>query len=277
MNILDGYVFGPNLYTTHDGGATWHKVTLPGAPSSFGVLSLETNGASTYLIAGDPNTAVPAADILYTSTAKADNFVKLSNPAFQAGWQPTVTANPYGAVIAANDNEGDLFFQATGTSSWKHINPDCLSGIPTNPAVAMASPAPGENVPQLILACGGDAGAGTQQKTIVKTSDLSTFTIAQSEPPLGGILGSIASPNGKTIAVSASSGATFLYLSTNGGSSWQTVINNPSFGGAPIHDLGFTNNSQGFAIEGDATQPGTVSSEFLMTRDGGLKWEIVTF
>ncbi len=277
VNILDGYLFGPNLYATYDGGATWHKVTLPGAPSSYGVTSLETNGKTTYLIAGNPNTAVPGADLLYLSPANQDSFTQQSQPTFAAGWQPRLITNPYGTVVAANDNKGDLFFQATGTTTWSQLNPDCLNGIPTNPSVALASPVSGSSVPQLVLACGGDAGAGTQQKTIVKSTDLSTFTTAPSQPPLGGILNGIASPNGSTIAVSASSGATFLYVSSNGGSSWQTVINEANFGGAPIHDLGFTTNTQGFAVEGDARQAGTVSSKFIMTHDAGLSWQTVTF
>ncbi len=277
VSILDGYLYGPNLYATHDGGATWHKVTLPGMPSSYGITSLETNGTTTYLTAGNPNTAVPGTDMLYSSPAKQDSFTELQQPTFSPGWEPRVITNPYGVVVATNDNKGDLFFQATGSSTWTHINPNCSNGIPTNPLVALATPASGSSTPQLVLACGGDAGAGTQQKTIVTTTDLSNFVAAPSQPPLGGILTDIASPDGKTIAVSASSGATFLYLSSNGGSSWQTVINNPNFGGAPIHDLGFTTNTQGFAVEGNATKAGEVTSTFIMTRNAGLTWQDVTF
>ncbi len=270
-------MYGPDLYSTHDGGTSWQKVSLNGVPNSYGVTSLETNSTTTYLTAGNPNTAVPGADVLFSSPASQDNFTALSQPAFTPGWEPRVIANPYGVVIAVNDNKGDLYFQPTGSTTWTHFNPDCLNGIPTNPLVALASPASGSSLPQIVLACGGDAGAGSQQKTIVKSSDLSTFATAPSNPPLGGILGNIASPNGQTIAVSASSGATFLYVSSNGGSSWQTVINNPNFGGAQIHDLGFTTDTQGFAVEGDATKAGVVSSTFIMTRDAGLSWQTIAF
>lgn len=277
VNILDGFLYGPSLYATHDGGATWHKVALSGAPSSYGVISLETNGTTTYLIAGNPNTALPGADLLYSSPAKQDAFTQLAQPTFSPGWLPRVITNPYGTVIAVNDNKGDLYYQANGTTTWTHLNPGCNSGIPTNPAVALASPLPGSSDPQIILACGGDAGAGTQKKTIVKTTNLSVFTTASAQPPLGGILGVIASPDGSTIAVAASSGATFLYLSSDGGASWKTVISSPTFGGAPIHDLGFTTTTQGFAIEGNATNAGTVSSNFIMTHNGGANWQQVTF
>ena len=277
VNILDGFLYGPSLYTTHDGGATWNKVTLPGAPSTFGVTSLETNGTTTYLIAGDQNSAVPGADLLYTSVATQDNFILQAQPVFSSGWQPRVVANPQGATISANNNKGDLYYQANGTTTWTHLNPGCQNGIPTNPVVALATPAAGSIDPQIVLACGGDAGAGTQQKTVVKTTNLSTFTAAATQPPLGGILNAIASPDGKTIAVAASSGATFLYVSTNGGSSWQTVFNSSAYGGAPIHDLGFTTDTQGFAVAGNAVNAGQVSSVFIMTHDSGATWQQVTF
>ncbi|MDA8080234.1 MAG: hypothetical protein M0Z96_01270 [Actinomycetota bacterium] len=277
VNILDGYLYGPSLYSTYDGGTTWHRVTLSGAPSSYGVNSLETNGTTTYLIAGNPNTALPGAELLYSSPATQDAFTQLAQPTFSPGWLPRVVTNPFGTLIAVNDNKGDLYYQATGTTTWTHLNPDCLNGIPTNPAVALATPVAGSSDPQIILACGGDAGAGTQEKTIVKSGNLATFTPTSGKPPLGGILGAIASPDGNTIAVTASSGATFLYLSTDGGTTWKTVISSATFGGAPIHDLGFTTNTQGFAIEGNATTAGLVSSDFIMTHNGGVTWQQVTF
>ena len=277
VNILDGYVFGPNLFTTHDGGATWHKVTLPGVPSSYGVMSLETNATSTFLIAGNPDTAVPGADYLFTSPASQDNFSLQSSPSFPAGAPAKLTTNPYGTLISVNDRKGDFYFEGSGQSSWTHITTNCSSGVPTNPVAALSTPAAGSSAPQIVLGCGGDAGAGSQQKTVVKSTNLSTFTPVPSDPPISGVLTGIASPNGETIAVTAASGATFLYLTTNGGQSWQTIIQNPAFGGAPFHDLGFTTTTQGFTVEGNASKAGVQTSEFLMTHNGGQTWQTITF
>lgn len=277
VNILDGYVFGPNLFTTHDGGATWHQVTLSGIPSSYGVMSLETNQNYTYLIAGNPNSAVPGIEDLFVSPASNDSFKLQSSPTFAAGDVAKITTNPYGTIISANDRKGDLYYQAKGASSWTHISANCGTGIPTNPYVALATPPAGSSIPEIVVTCGGDVGAGSQQKTILTSTNLSTFTAVPAKPPLGGVLTGIASPNGQIIAVSAASGATFLYVSTNGGHSWNTVVQNPAFGGSPIHDLGFTTNTQGFAVEGEATKAGVESSEFLMTHDSGMSWQSVTF
>lgn len=277
VNILDGYVYGPNLFTTHDGGATWKQATLAGAPNSYGVSSIETNGSYTYLVAGNPNTAVPAPDVLYRSPASTDNFTLQTQPTFSTGWAVRIAANPYGAIVAAGDQKGDFYFQANGTNTWTHLNPNCKNGVPTNPLVALASPANGSSDPQLVFACGGNVAAGSQQKTIVRSTNLTSFANAPTNPPLGGNLSAIASPDGNTIAVAASSGATYLYVTTNGGASWNTVISTPAYGGAPIHDLGFTNDTQGFAVEGNATKAGLASSSFIMTYNGGVSWQNVTF
>ncbi|OIQ79260.1 hypothetical protein GALL_390100 [mine drainage metagenome] len=87
----------------------------------------------------------------------------------------------------------------------------------------------------------------------------------------------IASPDGKTIAVSASSGATFIYVSTNGGASWKTALTDSTLGGSPVHDLAFISLTEGFAVIGNATRPGTRNSKLLMTRNRGLSWQKVTF
>jgi photosystem II stability/assembly factor-like uncharacterized protein len=65
--------------------------------------------------------------------------------------------------------------------------------------------------------------------------------------------------------ITATSGASFLYRTTDAGATWTTVFEDGS-GGAPIADLGFTDATHGFAVLG--TQP----SVLLTTTDGGASW-----
>ncbi len=285
LTINDGYLFGPDLYATHDGGTTWRKIILLGIATGYQVMSLETDGNDTYLIAGNPNVS-PSPNYLFISRATRGIFVK-SKSVFPTGTPTQISANPYGAVLAANNHGsvltpisaqiGTLYYQATGTTTWTRIKARCPGGLSANPLVALATPALASSTPQLILGCGGSAGAGSQEKTVVKSGDLKTTSPAIARPPLGGILEAIASPDGKTIAVGASSGATFLYVSIDSGTTWTTAISDSTFGGAPIHDLGFTTPTQGFAVIGHATTAGTRTSIFLMTHDQGISWSEVPF
>ena len=284
VNGMDGYLYGPDLYATHDGGATWQKLTLQGIPNPYVVTSLETNSSNTYLIAGTPN-VMPSPDYLFISKATSGAFTQ-SKFIFPTGTPTQITVNAYGAVIAADNHgatlrpsnpNGDLFYQATGTTSWTQIKAKCPSGFPFNPLVALAAPISGLNTPQLVLGCGGGVAAGSQEKTVVKSADLTTSTTTRTQPPLSGDLEAIASPDGQTIAVGASSGATFIYVSTDGGASWQTAISDATLGGSFVHDLEFINATQGFAVIGNATTAGTRTSIFLMTHNRGLSWQEITF
>ena len=278
LTINDGYLFGPDLYATHDRGATWQKLTLKGIPSTSVVTALETNGSNWYLTAENPNAPTPKTGYLFISNGTSGVFTIQRKPVVPAGARAEITANPYGAVLNATLNQNDnLFYQAPGSTSWTRIKANCPVDLPTNPLVALAMPVSGSSTPQLVLGCKGNTGAGSQEKTVVESRDLATFTPTKARPPLGGDLGAIASPNGETIAVAASSGATFLYVSTDSGASWKTVISDPSFGGAPIHDLGFTTANQGFAVIGHATIDGTRTSTFVMTHDQGSSWQEVSF
>src|SRR5919197_966364 len=46
-NLNDGWVFGPGLWSTHDGGVRWARVSLPGA-SGAQVSSLEASAGSVH-------------------------------------------------------------------------------------------------------------------------------------------------------------------------------------------------------------------------------------
>ena len=275
LNINIGYVFGPDLYATRDGGTTWRKIILLGIANGYQVTSLETNGNKTYLIASNPNVS-PSPNYLFISRKLSGAFIVQVTPVLSAGSGTEVTANPYGVVISTSTKKNNLQYQATGKSTWTQVYDNCPDQF-RNPLVALATPVSGSSTPQHLLACGSNSGAGSQEKTVFESADMNTSRATPSRPPLNGILEAVASPDGVTIAVAASSGATFLYVSIDSGATWKTAISDSTLGGAPIHDLGFTTATQGFAVVGHAITGGTRTSTFLMSHDRGISWQEVSF
>jgi hypothetical protein len=72
--------------------------------------------------------------------------------------------------------------------------------------------------------------------------------------------------------VAASSGATGIDASFDGGRTWTGTLSIGD-GGLGLSDLGFTTATQGVVIHGQTTYP--QSLQLLMTRDGGHEWDPV--
>jgi len=70
--------------------------------------------------------------------------------------------------------------------------------------------------------------------------------------------------------IAASSGASELYRSADGGRTWSTVYQDNGSGGALLNDLGFTTPSRGTVI----LAAGGGRSRLLMTTDAGVTWKV---
>jgi photosystem II stability/assembly factor-like uncharacterized protein len=86
---------------------------------------------------------------------------------------------------------------------------------------------------------------------------------------LGGLALGVAAPTSKDILVTAVSGASFVYRSTNGGSTWATHAF--ADGGAGFYDFAFVTPSFGDAVEGSPAD-GPNDARLLETSDGGATW-----
>ena len=82
----------------------------------------------------------------------------------------------------------------------------------------------------------------------------------------------LAQPQPGHVFIATSSGATWIYASSNGGQTWQTVLTLLD-GGAGLTDFGFTTATQGVAVEGRPD----IGSHLYMTRDSGRSWSRARF
>jgi len=71
--------------------------------------------------------------------------------------------------------------------------------------------------------------------------------------------------------VAATSGASYLYRTTDEGKTWKTVFTDTG-GGAPLTDLGFTDPSHGVVVLGAMPD-----AKLLVSSDAGATWKAQVF
>jgi len=266
---LDGWAYGPDLWATHNGGATWHTVDL--AAVSIGqvdVWDLQAAAGTAYLVA---------------ISSKSEGFDIASTPVSRDTWKP---APVFLAVGAGPVPHVQLVIQ--GTAGWliqvdrEVINGARLSGgiwhTWTPPCSDSAGPAvlAAWNSTGVIADC--DLGVWSTpagEHLYRSTNGGASFAELSPAVPLTGA-DEVATPNASTIVVAGDSpldahGAStpVVIASFDGGHTWTTVLKP---GQVTFNDLGFTTQTQGVMI----TTSGT-TSRLLMTRDGGHTWAAVTF
>ena len=69
----NGWAFGPDLWATHDGGATWHKVTLPGPSADAHVMTLEAAAGVVHAVYIEANAGGPI--LIASSPVGSDTWI----------------------------------------------------------------------------------------------------------------------------------------------------------------------------------------------------------
>ena len=261
----DGWAFGPQLWSTHDGGRTWTHETTPGP-----VSDVEASGGVAYALEASCGTEpCVQGDHLLTTPVSSDAWTAISGPKLADG--PGSLA-PHGNTVWVVVNGGgtSTFDTVVGGSSWHRLpNPCAAAGAD----LALVGVAP-VSTAQLFELCAGDPGAGSETKVVLFSSDGGAQATATSAAPArGGIASGIAAASAAVVAVPAASGASYVYRSADGGHTWGTPLSQGD-GGVGYFDVGFTTATQGVAVYGNPAQG---NSSLLMTRDGGATWKPVTF
>ncbi|HUZ44117.1 MAG TPA: hypothetical protein VMU63_06900 [Acidimicrobiales bacterium] len=263
---MNGWVFGHQaLQSTHDGGAHWSDVALPGGGS---IQSLEAGGGFAYALVITGNGANPAPAGLYRTPVGTDRWSIVAGTNVANAVSGVVVVHGASVWMVVQPAAGASVFRASSGGTWVTRTLPCQG--PSGNAIAAV------DAQDMAVVCASGAAAGQQPKLVYVSTDAgSSWKPAGSAPEGGDTLGlAMASTSG--MVISAASGASELYGSFDGGKTWTTVEQDTNGGGLPWEDLGFTDASQGVVVEGQIGIPGT-PTHLDMTRDGGHTWAPVTF
>jgi hypothetical protein len=261
----DGWAFGPQLWSTHDGGRTWSAQATPGP-----VSDVEASGGVAYALEASCGTPpCIQGDRLLKTPVSTDGWTAISGPKLADG---AGSLAPHGDTVWVVINGGgtSTFDMVAGGGSWHRLSNPCVA---VGADLALVGVAP-VSTTELFELCAGDPGAGSETKVVLFSSDGGMHATATSAAPArGGLASGIAAAGTAVVAVPAASGASYVYRSADGGHTWATPLNQGD-GGVGYFDVGFTTATQGVAIYGNPAQG---NSSLLMTHDAGATWKPVTF
>jgi hypothetical protein len=268
----NGWAFGPELWSTHDGGHSWTQVATGG----LRVLSLETTGSEAFAIFADCSGsgagygAGCTSYTLYASPASVDDWKPVPGMSAQTASAPGGSS----AALVLNASTGYFYTPdgtilsgpVTGTQAWTAVSvatPPCDPGPaagsaqqPTTGLLASASPAGGD----LALACASASGAG-QQVVIYASSDNGASWHRQGQASLDGSALSLAAAPGGELILAWTGG---LDTSADNGSTWTNEESSVSGG---FSYVGLTDATQGVAVPAQPQQEAV-----WFTLSGGQTW-----
>jgi hypothetical protein len=269
---LDGWMFGPALFATHDGGRSWAQIALSGS-----VVALEPSGGYVDALVS-PCRGVEECTgplVLEQAPATGGPFVTVLTG------QPTESSSDTFSALALHAPDafvvlsGALHAPATifataniaDPNGWNAF-PDPCASVPSSDLGSMVAP----DTSSLYALCVGPGAAGSSDKTIVRTQDGRSTVVGDAPAPGAG--GVLAATSSGTLLLAASSGASWLFRSSDGGSTWSTAATYDD-GGIGFADLGFATPTVGAVVHGVPGPPTNVTSQLLMTVDAGTSWHAV--
>ena len=261
-NLNDGWVFGPGLWATHDGGARWARVSLPGA-SGATIASLEASSGRVH------------AALLDGPKLRIE-----SSPVGSEAWEASPFELPVGAgpvpaaQIVLHGDAGWLVevnrvvvggARLVG-GRWSSWAPPCLDA--GGPAV-LGSSSPSD----VAAVCNEGLWTGPEVaiRAYVSSDGGSTFRRLPAPLPKGSDR-DVARPVTRTIVVAGETdeGAALINATFDEGATWRTVYRGRSR--RVLRELGFTTAAQGVGVEAGTDGLG---GRVVMTRDGGHTWTAV--
>lgn len=262
-NASDGWLLGPSLWATTNGGQRWHRVTaVPGQ-----IIDLAVSGGEVYVSAEPAKGGLNQAR-LYESPVGSSTWKLVPKVAPQN--LLTVSGHSVWAG-SANGVTPSLWTSTDSGRHWSRLSFRCPRTALSASEVAAASRS------DVAIAC-SDQGypqpGFSVKKVFTSSTGGRTFHLAGSPPEPGEVYGLAMPPgNPHVITLNAASGASYLYQSANGGKSWK--VRAYSDGGLGFSDLAYASGTTGYVIHFLGSPVIAYSKGLMKTTNAGASWQNV--
>lgn len=263
-DAANGWVYGPSLWATHDGGATWAQPRLDGDGTRAAVADLEVAAGVVHAVVFDfgESSSVRIQTSRVATDAWRSSAISMSLGAGPVPQAELILQGVTGWMLMENRMVGDGARLEGG--EWAPWTPACASGRGPG-ALAASSPT------DLVAAC--NEGLFTEVSPVKRfyTSDDggTAFKRTSGTPPC---CHQLTSPVPGVAVADSDSNPGSLVATFDGGATWTTVYEQP--GSASWTDLGFTSRDRGVAV---TVEPRLTAGALVMTDDGGHTWRAVDF
>lgn len=278
-----GWVFGPDLYRTTNGGRSWTLLSIPGGLPQ--VSDLAANSTTVYALVSPCKWASsgPCDARSYTfwrtkltGSAWTRIPLALGPPKGMDDWDSDVAL--YGKTV--------YVLRAVATPEWTAIQDRLYvstDGIhfsarrdPCDTAelvgLLQAVPTSGTDV---TLLCEGFPSVGSSAKDVYRSKNTGKTDTFAGAPLGSGIGAELAASTAGYLAVSAFSGASFIYINDRLKTVWTQALEKED-GGLGWDDIVYVSAKEAWIVYAPAEDidPGAPGQLFV-TRDGGRAWSLV--
>jgi photosystem II stability/assembly factor-like uncharacterized protein len=283
LNGTYGWAFGPQLWATSDGGASWQQEDTGG----LAVTDLETVDGRAYALFGH----CPAATANSIVVVNCGSYTLETTTAGSDAWTP-VGGVP-AALPAGGSTSGSAVIELTDAAGFLAAPDGTLYSGPVNGgpwhrvATLPCKPGPGLNdglpLDLMLAPAGYTSSGGTRLAAVCGQLVLNGETASVWMSNDGGASWANAGPSGvsglgRLTSLAATSDGTLILSTSNGlytlplgATAWQAAtLSNPAGKTYGFGYVGMTTPTQGVAIGGDPAL-----HAIWMTSDGGQSWSVV--
>jgi photosystem II stability/assembly factor-like uncharacterized protein len=213
-NLSNGWLFGPTLLSTHDGGAHWKRLTLAGR----GAVSVEESGGTVWALTRACVKNVCAYD-LWTAPQDSDAFAKRTRLPYTANGNLQLVrySASFAWLVGRGEATGRIWRTTDAGRTWTEVPDPCGTAFPYAPTQILTR----VDAANLWLLCGGDSGVGSQVKASFHSTDGGRHWGSRNDPPSTGLVMDFLALGTQTALLATTHSG--LLRTTNGGISWTVV------------------------------------------------------